>query len=58
VSAAFSRLLVSLMWEVRPTDPLTYAAVSLLLILVALLAGVAPVRRALRVDPTVALKYE
>jgi putative ABC transport system permease protein len=58
VSVAFSRLLVSLMWEVRPTDPLTYAGVSLLLILVALLACVAPVRRALHVDPTVALKYE
>jgi putative ABC transport system permease protein len=58
MSVAFSRLLVSLMWEVRPTDPLTYAGVSLLLILVALLACAAPVRRALNVDPTVALRYE
>ena len=56
VSVAFSRLLASLMWEVRPTDPLTFAGVSLLLILVALLACAAPVRRAVSVDPTVALK--
>ena len=58
VSVAFSRLLVSLLWEVRPTDPFTYAGVSLLLIVVALLACVAPVRRALQVDPTVVLRYE
>jgi putative ABC transport system permease protein len=58
VSVAFSRLLASLMWEIVPTDPLTFAAVSLLLILVALAACIVPVRRALNVDPTVALRYE
>jgi len=40
------------------TDPATYAAVSLVLILIALLACAVPTRRAVRVDPTIALRYE
>ena len=53
-----TRYLKSLLYEVRPVDPLTYAAVVILLFVVALLACYIPVRRAMRVDPMVALRYE
>jgi putative ABC transport system permease protein len=57
-SFALTRLLRSLLFEVSAADPLTYAGVALLLLTVAVLACALPARRAAKVDPVIALRYE
>jgi putative ABC transport system permease protein len=53
-----TRFLRSLLFDIKPTDPLTFVAVAILLAIVALAACWIPARRAMRVDPMVALRYE
>jgi predicted permease len=57
-SLALTRYLKSALYEVTATDPSTFIAVSLLLAMVAVLACLIPTRRAVSVNPTVALRYE
>ena len=57
-SFLLTRTMRSLLFEVSPNDPLTIAGVVLLLVFIAALASYIPARRATRVDPTVALRYE
>jgi putative ABC transport system permease protein len=58
LAIGLTRLISEFLFGVKPTDPLTYSAVALGLIVVALLACYIPARRASRVDPMVALRYE
>jgi predicted permease len=57
-SLAVTRLLGAMLYDVKPGDPVTLIAVTLLLMLVALAACYIPARRATRVDPLVALRHE
>jgi len=55
---ALTRLMTTLLFEVSPTDPITFGAVALCVILATLLACYVPARRATKVDPLIALRYE
>jgi putative ABC transport system permease protein len=57
-SLALSRVLQTLLFEVTPTDPATLASVCGAILMVSALAAILPARRAMRVDPIVALRYE
>ena len=57
-ASLFGRSMATLLFNVGPTDPAVYAAVSIALIGVALLASYLPARRAARIDPLVALRNE
>jgi putative ABC transport system permease protein len=60
ISGAFAltRVLASMLVDVRPTDPITFVSVAVLFLLVAVLASWLPALRAARLDPTTALRNE
>jgi predicted permease len=58
LSLALTPLLANLLFGVRPGDPLTFASISLFLLLIAVLACYLPARRVTRIEPSIALRYE
>jgi putative ABC transport system permease protein len=60
VGGAFglTRLIANLLYEVKPTDPVIFGAVAILVFMVAMIAACIPTQRAMRVDPMVALRHE
>jgi putative ABC transport system permease protein len=57
-AVAVNRVFASLLFEVEPTDAATFAAASVLLLAVAMLAACIPAARAARIDPVTTLRYE
>jgi putative ABC transport system permease protein len=57
-ASALTRLIASQLYSTKPSDPITYAAVSLLMMMVALAAAIVPASRASRVDPMIALRED
>ncbi|PYT98400.1 MAG: hypothetical protein DMG38_15765 [Acidobacteria bacterium] len=57
-SLALTRVLQTLLFEITPTDPATLASVCIVILAVSALAAILPARRATRVDPMIALRYE
>ena len=57
-AAALARLMRGMLYQIDPVDPATFGAVALLVLLVATLAALVPARRAMRVDPMIALRHE
>jgi predicted permease len=57
-AAALTRLAASMLYNLKPTDPVTFCSAVLLLVVIALAAGFTPARRASRVDPMHALRHE
>ena len=57
-SLAVARLIASLLFQTTPTDPVTFVLMAFLLCAVAAVAGYIPARRAAKIDPMVALRYE
>jgi putative ABC transport system permease protein len=58
ISFVIARVIVSLLFDVKPTDLVTFSVATLVLLAAAILASYVPARRATKVDPLVALRYE
>ena len=57
-SFALTRLMTTMLFGVRPTDPLTFGVFAAIMLVVAMIASFVPARRALQVDPVTALRGE